>query len=202
MAANVFSVSVFLVVFRETIEAAIVVAVLLAFIKKTLGGSEETSKGYKSALKQVWIGAALGLLLCLIIGGAIIGTFYRLGTNLWDKTEYYYEGVFYLIAALIITVVGAAMLRVGKMQEKWQVKLNKVLQEPVNTNSRMSWLKTFSGKYGIFVLCFFTVAREGIEGIPSGPGTIYNFVFCGKSMPITLSLAWNTQPDENRTMGT
>lgn len=53
MAVNVFSVAVFLVVFRETIEAAIVVAVLLAFIKQIFGGSEETSKAYKSAIKQV-----------------------------------------------------------------------------------------------------------------------------------------------------
>jgi high-affinity iron transporter len=55
MAVMVFSVPVFLVVFRETIEAGIIISVLLAFLKQTLGGaSEETHKAvYKSLLKQV-----------------------------------------------------------------------------------------------------------------------------------------------------
>lgn len=55
MTVMVFSVPVFLVVFRETIEAAIIISVLLAFLKQTLGGAnEETHKAvYKSLLKQV-----------------------------------------------------------------------------------------------------------------------------------------------------
>lgn len=55
MAVAVFSVPVFLVVFRETIEAGIIISVLLAFLKQTLGSAnEETHKAvYKSLLKQV-----------------------------------------------------------------------------------------------------------------------------------------------------
>lgn len=53
MAVEVFSVAVFLVVLRETLEAAIVVAVLLAFLKQTLDGSETTATAYKSMVRQV-----------------------------------------------------------------------------------------------------------------------------------------------------
>lgn len=55
MGVTVFSVPVFLVVFRETIEAGIIITVLLAFFKQTLGSAnEEMHKAvYKSLLKQV-----------------------------------------------------------------------------------------------------------------------------------------------------
>lgn len=55
MAVTVFSVPIFLVVFRETIEAAIIISVLLAFLKQTFGGSDkDTDKTvYRSLLKQV-----------------------------------------------------------------------------------------------------------------------------------------------------
>lgn len=53
MTKQVFSVPVFLVVLRETIEAAIVVAVLLAFLKQTLGGPNGDRAAYKKLVKHV-----------------------------------------------------------------------------------------------------------------------------------------------------
>lgn len=53
MALKVFSVPVFLVVFRETLETAIIVSVLLAFLKQTLDGPNRDSKAYKALCKQV-----------------------------------------------------------------------------------------------------------------------------------------------------
>ncbi len=44
---------VFLVVFRETLEASIIVSVLLAFLKQTLGGPNRDVKVYKKLLWQV-----------------------------------------------------------------------------------------------------------------------------------------------------
>jgi len=52
----------------------------------------------------VWIGTVAGVLLCLIIGGGMIGAFYSLGKDLWGGTEDLYEGIFGLIASIIITV--------------------------------------------------------------------------------------------------
>lgn len=54
MAPSVFSVPVFLVVFRETLETAIIVSVLLAFLKQTLGGENCDVKVYKALRKQVY----------------------------------------------------------------------------------------------------------------------------------------------------
>ncbi len=64
------------------------------------------------------------------MAGALIGVFYTLGGNRWENSEYYYEGAFSLFAAAVITVVGAALLRIGKMQEKWRVRLAEALEAP------------------------------------------------------------------------
>lgn len=53
MAVDVFSVPVFLVVFRETLETAIIVSILLAFLKQTLDGPHTDSHIYKTLRKQV-----------------------------------------------------------------------------------------------------------------------------------------------------
>ncbi len=53
MAKDVFSVPVFLVVFRESLEAVIIVSVLLAFLKQTLGGPDGDPVAYKKLRKQV-----------------------------------------------------------------------------------------------------------------------------------------------------
>lgn len=53
MAKDVFSVPIFLVVFRETLETVIIVSVLLAFLKQTLDGPEKDAKTYKALRRQV-----------------------------------------------------------------------------------------------------------------------------------------------------
>ncbi len=53
MAKDVFSVPVFLIVFRETLETVIIVSVLLAFLKQTLDGPNRDVKVYKKLRRQV-----------------------------------------------------------------------------------------------------------------------------------------------------
>jgi len=53
MTVNVFAVPVFFIVFRETIETGIIVAVLLAFLKQTLDGPNRDVATYKKLNRQV-----------------------------------------------------------------------------------------------------------------------------------------------------
>ncbi|KAF2963752.1 hypothetical protein GQX73_g9820 [Xylaria multiplex] len=189
MAKDVFSVPVFLVVFRETLETVIIVSVLLAFLKQTLDGPNRDAAVYKALVKQVWLGVAAGLFICLVVAGGIIGTFYTVGRNAWDTNEYNYEGAFALFASLIISVVGVALLRVGKMQEKWRVKLAKAVEAPVNAGgSRRGWLKRFAEKYAMFVLPFITVLREGIEAIVFIAGVSFSAPATSVPLPVVIGL--------------
>ena len=66
MAVDVFSVPVFLIVFREALEAVIIISVLLAFLKQTLDGPNRDVQVYKKLVRQVNIPEMLSLLSRLI----------------------------------------------------------------------------------------------------------------------------------------
>ncbi len=115
---------------------------------------------------KIWIGAGAGLLICLIIGGTFIGVFYTLGRDIWGQAEDLWEGIFSLIAMIMITVVGLAILRINTLQEKWQVKLEDALKrERDEDNHKKGRIGRWSRKYGMFLLPFVTVLREGMEAV-------------------------------------
>lgn len=77
-----FSVPIFFIVFRECLEASIIVSVLLAFIAQSTytlpsdtSSSEQNIFLRKKLTRQVWTGAGVGLLICFIIGAGFIGAF-------------------------------------------------------------------------------------------------------------------------------
>lgn len=135
------------------------------------------------------MGTAAGLLICLIIGGGLIGAFYGLGKDKWANTEDYWEGSFALFAALVITIMGAALLRVSKMQEKWRVKLAKALEEkPVTADGRKGAFKRWAEKYAMFVLPFITVLREGLEAIVFIAGVSFSSPAASVPLPVVVGL--------------
>ncbi|KAF2084928.1 plasma membrane iron permease [Saccharata proteae CBS 121410] len=162
---NVFAVPVFFICMRECLETSIIVSVLLSFLKQTLG-QENEGRTHKKLVKQVWAGVGLGLLIVLIIGGGMIGAFYGLGKDIFSSTEDLWEGIFGLIASIIITIMGAALLRVNKLQDKWRVKLAKALEaKDDRQGTASSRMKQWAEKYAMFLLPFITVLREGLEAV-------------------------------------
>ncbi|CAN3365648.1 plasma membrane iron permease [Diutina catenulata] len=160
--APVFNVQVFFIAFRESLEAALVVSVLLSFVTTGLSTKEDPAVR-KALIKQVWFGAALGLLICLCIGGGFIGAFYGLGKDIWGSAEDLWEGIFCLIATIIITAMGLPLLRINKMKEKWRVKLAQAL---LTKDKKNKWKIThIMKKYVMFFLPFITVLREGLEAV-------------------------------------
>ena len=118
-------------------------------------------------MDQVWLGTALGLLCCIIIGAGLIGAFYGLGKDHWSTTEDIWEGAFGLVASIVITLMGAALLRISKLQDKWRVKLAKALEasHSVRSGPAKSRFKLWCEKYAMFMLPFITVLREGLEAV-------------------------------------
>lgn len=98
----------------------------------------------------------------------MIGAFYGIGINSFGSTEYVWEGVFALLATIVITLVGAALLRVSKLQDKWRVKLANALEkQDITHHTRGSGnrFKLWCEKYAMFMLPFITVLREGLEAV-------------------------------------
>lgn len=157
-----------------------------------------------------------GLLICLIIGAGIIGAFYGLGADHWGPTEAIWEGVFALVSSIIIAVMGAALLRVSKMQAKWRVKLARALEAKDNREARFdARFRNWAEKYAMFILPFITILREGLEavafisgislslpatsiplatvvGLIAGFAASYLIYRCGNAAPLQLFLIVST----------
>ncbi|KAL9130218.1 MAG: hypothetical protein Q9217_001563 [Psora testacea] len=163
---NLFNAPVFFVALRETIETGIIVSVLLAFIKQTLGHDQDPVT-YKKLVRQVWYGVALGVVCCLCIGAGFIGAFYAAGKDSWATTEAIWEGSFALVASIIISIIGAGLLRVSKLKAKWQVKLARAIESnsSIEKGTIGSRFKRWCVKYAMFQLTFITVLREGLEAV-------------------------------------
>ncbi len=141
-------------------------SVLLAWLKQTIG-PERDPVVYKKLVRQIWWGIGLGFGCCIIIGGGMIGAFYGLSKNAFSGAENLWEGAFSLLATVIITIVGAALLRVSKLQDKWRVKLSKSLEKDDGSTKRSCFgsFKLWGQKYSMFLLPFVTVLREGLEAV-------------------------------------
>lgn len=59
--------------------------------------------------------------------------------------------------------MGAALLRVNKLQDKWRAKIAAVLDNKADAGT--SRWKLWGQKYAMFILPFITVLREGIEAV-------------------------------------
>lgn len=113
---------------------------------------------------KVWLGTAAGVAICLVVGCGLIGAFYSLKKNYWGGAEDLYEGIFSLLASIIITVMGFALLRISKMQAKWRVKIQEAMSSSAAPGAAAGGrLKIWSRKYAFFILPFITVLREGLE---------------------------------------
>ena len=65
----------------------------------------------------------MGLLIALAIGAAFIAVWFTKASDLWKKSEQLWEGIFALVASILIFVVGITMLKMDKASVKWRVKL-------------------------------------------------------------------------------
>lgn len=85
----------------------------------------------------------------------------------WAASENIWEGVFSLLASIIITFIGAALLRISKLQDKWRMKLARALtiRDEAKNTTGSSRLRLWSEKYAMFILPFITVLREGLEAV-------------------------------------
>jgi high-affinity iron transporter len=133
----------------------------------------------------------LGLIICFIAGCGLIGAFYGIGINGWGSVEELWEGVFSLIATIIISVMGASLLRLSKLQEKWRTKLARAMaaKDPASPAARAgSRIKRFCEKYAMFMLPFITVLREGLEAVVFVGGVSLGVPASAIPLPTVLGL--------------
>lgn len=168
---GLFAPPAFLITFRETLEAAIIVAVLIGILNKT---------GKPELKKYVWIGVisasmmsiALAIIILLLINIAKDELF-------TDENILLIEGIISVIAAFLIGVVAVTVGNVMALHDKFERQFNDEIGSDEERQNEKTEVLT---KESILFLSFTSVAREGIETIIffAGIGAAYP----AESLPI------------------
>jgi high-affinity iron transporter len=129
----------YLLTFREVLEAALLAAIILAFLTKT---------GRANLTRYAWYGIAAAAVASVAIGGAVVAIYGALD----DATEKLFEG----LAALLAVAVLTSMIY-------WMALKGRHLKREVE--SRVETAVTQGTMIGLASLTFVLVFREGLETV-------------------------------------
>ena len=126
----------FIIVFREVLEASLVVGIIYLLLIKT----NQTDQ-----LPKLWLAVAASILASILVGYSVIQAKNALGN---DSIRALFEGVFLYITALLIWYV---IFWLSK-----HVSDRKILEDQATQALALS-------SWGIFLVVFFAILREGFE---------------------------------------
>lgn len=113
-ADDVFSVVALFILFRETIEASIIVGVLMQFL----------SRSKPALIRTVWWAVLAGVGGSIIFGVIFVVLYYVAQNNLFQgRNRDIFKGVISWVAALLIAILAFAMLRFLGWEAKWKRRL-------------------------------------------------------------------------------
>jgi len=126
----------FIITLRETLEAALIVGIVIGFLKRT--------KQY-SYYKMVWYGVASGLILS-ILGAWLFQSF---AGGFSGRAEQLFEGITMVVGSILVTTL------IVWVMHKQNISLHLSKQVAIHLDNARPW--------GIFFMVLIAVLREGIE---------------------------------------
>ncbi len=131
----------FLIMFREGLEAALIVSLIASYLKRTQRGQW---------MGAVWVGVVVAAVLCLAIGIFINET----TGEFPQKQQELFEGIIAVVAVCILTYMVFWMRKVSKSVK---VHLEGAIDNALNSGRGQGW--------ALVAMVFFAVAREGLESV-------------------------------------
>ena len=128
----------FLITFRETLEAALVVGIILAYLNKTKN-TKYNNVVYMGLVFGI-IGSVISALLFNLIAGGFSGV-----------SEQIFEGIIMIIGSLLLSSMILWMMNQKHMAKEIQEKISITIDK--------------NQRFGLFMLVFLSVLREGIETV-------------------------------------
>ena len=132
----------FLITSRETLEASLVVGIVLAYLMKS---------GNDKYRKTVWYGVGAGVILSLIVAWLFV----TLAGGFEGFAEELFEGVTMLIGAFLLTTMILWMMQQRNVAMHIREKVDKHLEH----------VSPFFSHWGIFLLIVIAILREGVETV-------------------------------------
>ena len=126
----------FIIIFREVLEASLIIGILFTYLKKS---------GNDDSLKMLWSGVGSAILISIIV--SIL--FQNIAGGFQGNSSKIFEGVVMILASIVLTTMII-----------WMAQNNNI-SEDLKNKAKESLSSGF--KYGIFMLAFVAVFREGVE---------------------------------------
>ncbi len=136
---NYFSIEALVAVLRESIEAALIIGILLAYLNKT---------NNKKNRIDIWAGTVAALIVTLISGFLIWEIYDRIP----ETFAPFFEGTVMLVAAVILSTMIVWMYKHGRTIK---AELEMKSEEALSKGSRLT----------LAAISFVSILREGIETI-------------------------------------
>ncbi|MFQ6675502.1 MAG: FTR1 family protein [Fidelibacterota bacterium] len=130
----------FLITFRETLEAALVVGIVYTFLVRS--GRTELLRNLWNGVAAALVASVLSALILQVVAGGLTG-----------RGEEIFEGTVMILAAVILSTMIVWMAR------------NKNVSRHIESRARSAITGTLSAGVGIFALAFVSVLREGVETV-------------------------------------
>ncbi len=131
-------ISSFIITFRETLEAALIVGIILAYLSKT------KRQKYNNIVYMGIVSAIITSIIGAFLFNSLVGGF-------TGRAEEIFEGIAMLFAAFLLTFMILWMLK----QKHIVIDLHKKVDKEIDQQH----------KAGLFFLVFISVLREGIETV-------------------------------------
>ena len=125
-----------IIMFREVLEASLIIGILYTYLKKS---------NNDKALKMLWSGVGGAIVISIVV--SII--FQIVADGFEGNSSKIFEGVIMIIASFVLTTMIIWMAQ------------NKNISDDLKSKAKESLSSGF--KYGIFILAFVAVFREGVE---------------------------------------
>lgn len=131
----------FLIMFREGLEAALIVSLIASYLKRTQRSQ---------FMPAVWIGVVVASTLCLALGWFINAT----TGEFPQKEQELFEGIVAVIAVCVLTWM---VFWMRKAARSLKTQLHDAIDSALRSDTRQSW--------ALVGMVFFAVAREGLESV-------------------------------------
>eukprot|EP00448_Togula_jolla_P019516 CAMPEP_0170589106 /NCGR_PEP_ID=MMETSP0224-20130122/11180_1 /TAXON_ID=285029 /ORGANISM="Togula jolla, Strain CCCM 725" /LENGTH=495 /DNA_ID=CAMNT_0010912855 /DNA_START=51 /DNA_END=1538 /DNA_ORIENTATION=+ len=193
--ANIyFSVPAFVVLFRESLEVVIILAVIIQFLNKSKDDGTISEELFYRLRREVYFGATWGFCVCLVmgIGFLVLASFaYQLFEG---KSRTIFEGSMMFLTSIILSFLALNFYKMIHTREAHERKMHQTVTETVHATLESEAGEaagkgtTFGKKHAFFVLAFTTGLREGLESIIFLVGVVSD-VDDLSSLPLAIVLA-------------
>ncbi|GAA5663625.1 ferrous iron permease EfeU [Brucella sp. NBRC 14130] len=131
----------FLIMFREGVEAALIVGIIATYLHQT---------GRSAWMPVVWIGILLALAMSLTVGAIL----QLLSAEFPQKAQELFEAIIGLIAVFVLTSMVFWMRKAARsIKAELHHSIDAAFQTPTHKG------------FGLILMVFFAVAREGLESV-------------------------------------